>query len=174
MIDKFKTYLEGVFDNKIQAFSNPTRYAHIQVTHRKINDELFYGEQAYNYMLSKPYRQFVLKPIELNGIIKIINYELQDAHRFVGGTNLENITQEDLTERVGCATMFKEVEDVFHGEIEGCECYVNWRGVDTYLINKIQLGEQHYFVLDKGMSKKSNSQIWGSKWGEFKFYRMPV
>jgi CpeT protein len=173
MIERFKQYLEGKFDNKLQAFSNPTRYAHIRVTHVKINEDLFYGEQAYNYMLTKPYRQFVLKPIEENGIIRVINYELKDAFKYVGATNLKNITQEDLTERTGCATIFKDFEGVFHGEIEGCECYVNWRGVDTYLLNKIQLAEQHYFVLDKGMSTKSNSQIWGSQWGEFKFYRMP-
>jgi hypothetical protein len=36
------------------------------------------------------------------------------------------------------------------------------------------LGEGHYYVLDKGMCKKSNSQIWGSQWGEFKFYSLPL
>ena len=174
MIKKFNQYLEGIFDNKLQAFSNPSRYAHIRVTHRKIDDNLFYGEQAYNYMLSKPYRQFVLQPTEQNGIVKVINYELKESHKFVSATNLENLTMNYLTEKRGCATIFKEVDGTFHGEIEGCECHVNWRGVNTYLINKIQLGEGHYYVLDKGMCKKSNSQIWGSQWGEFKFYRMPL
>ena len=92
MIKKFNQYLEGIFDNKLQAFSNPSRYAHIRVTHRKIDDNLFYGEQAYNYMLSKPYRQFVLQPTEQNGIVKVINYELKESHKFVSATNLENLT----------------------------------------------------------------------------------
>lgn len=173
MIEQFKQYLEGVFDNKQQAFSNPTRYAHIRVTHCKIDDNLFYGEQSYNYMLSKPYRQFVLEPVEQNGIIKVINYELKNPELYVNCQNIKDITREDLTERVGCATIFKEIDGGFSGEIEGCECHVNWRGTDTYLLNKIQLAESHYFVLDKGMSKTNNSQIWGSKWGEFKFYRLP-
>lgn len=173
MIDEFNAYLEGQFDNKLQALSNPTRYARIKVTHVKIKDNLFYGEQAYNYMLLKPYRQFVLQPIEQSGVIKVINYEINQPSRYANCKNLDNLTLENLTERTGCATIFRKVDEVFHGEIEGCECYVNWRGIQTYLLNKIQLGKTHYFVSDKGMSKTDNSQIWGSQWGEFKFYKLP-
>ena len=56
-MNQFLELLEGTFANKLQAQSHPTRYAHIRVSHRKISDNRFYGEQAYNYQLNMPYRQ---------------------------------------------------------------------------------------------------------------------
>lgn len=174
MIDNFKEYLIGTFDNKLQAMSNPTRYARIIVTHKKINDELIYGEQAYKHSVGLPYRQFVLKPIEVDNKIRVINYEIKNRHLYKGCNNLQNLIESDLTEKTGCATIFQFKDDVFYGEIEGCECYVNWRGSATYLINKIELGKDYYFVLDKGISLETKAQIWGSQYGQFNFYKVPL
>ena len=70
-MNKFLDYLIGEFHNKRQAFSHPTRYAYIRVLHRKISDDLIYGEQAYAFNDVRPYRQFVLKQFR-----KITKYEL--------------------------------------------------------------------------------------------------
>jgi len=84
MIKEFFRLIEGKFENKIQAFSNPSKYAFIRVTHVNLGDGLIYGEQAYNYQLNKPYRQFVLEPKEENGQIHIYNYELIDKENYSG------------------------------------------------------------------------------------------
>lgn len=173
MIDIFKEYLIGTFDNKMQALSNPTRYARIIITHVQINDELIYGEQAYSHSLGLPYRQFVLKPTQIDDKIKVINYELLDKHLYKGANNLNCISEKFLTEKTDCATIFTFANNKFYGENETCNCFIQWRGVPTYLINKIELGQNYYFVLDKGLSVESHSQIWGSQYGEFKFYKLP-
>ena len=64
MINDFKSIILGTFDNKRQAYSNPSLYAHIRLTHKEINEKFLYGEQAYTYQLDKPYRQFVLEIIQ--------------------------------------------------------------------------------------------------------------
>ena len=48
-MNTFLELFEGTFANKRQAQSHPTRYAHIRVSHRRIGETRFYGEQAYNY-----------------------------------------------------------------------------------------------------------------------------
>ena len=101
-MNQFLEYLEGTFSNKRQAQGHPTRYAHIRVIHRKISDRRFYGEQAYNYLLNRPYRQFVIDVVVEKGQFRLKNYEIEDPKRFVGGQNLELITDEILTYREGC------------------------------------------------------------------------
>ena len=63
-MSEFIDLLEGTFANKTQAQSHPTRYAHIRVKHKKISDNRIYGEQAYNYLKNRPYRQFVIEVVE--------------------------------------------------------------------------------------------------------------
>ena len=62
-MNEFLSLLEGVFSNKTQAQCHPTRYAHIWVTYKKISENRYYGEQAYNYQLHAPYRTFAVKPV---------------------------------------------------------------------------------------------------------------
>ena len=63
-MSRFIELLEGTFANKRQAQSHPTRYAHIRVSHRLIGENRIYGEQAYNYLLNRPYRQFVIDVVQ--------------------------------------------------------------------------------------------------------------
>ena len=65
-MSQFIDFLVGTFANKVQAQSHPTRYAHIRVSHRLIGENRIYGEQAYNYLLNRPYRQFVIDVVEEN------------------------------------------------------------------------------------------------------------
>jgi CpeT protein len=174
MIDLFKQYLEGKFNNKAQAFSNPSRYAHIIITHIDIGEGLFYGEQAYNYQIGLPYRQFVLEPTIKNDKILVLNYEITDKHLYRNGKNLESLTRNSLTKKDGCDTIFDYVNDKFVGGTTGCECFVNWRGRNTYLQTQVELTKDFYYVIDKGMCAEHHHQIWGSRYGRFEFKRMPV
>jgi CpeT protein len=174
MIELFKQYLSGKFSNKIQAFSYPSRYAHINITHIDIGDGLYYGEQAYNYQPGLPYRQFVLEPILSNNKITVLNYEILDKQNYRNGKNLELLTRNQLTKKEGCDTIFEYVNESFIGGTTGCECFVNWRGRETYLQTNVELTKNFYYVIDKGICVKHNHQIWGSKYGRFEFARMPV
>ena len=97
-MNEFIDLLEGTFANKTQAQSHPTRYAHIRVQHRKIADNRFYGEQAYNYLKNRPYRQFVIEVVdEGEDAYRLKNYEVKDALRFAECKNIDQITIGDRT-----------------------------------------------------------------------------
>ena len=76
-MNQFLDLLEGTFANKRQAQGHPTRYAHIRVSHRKISENRLYGEQAYNYQLNRPYRQFVIEVVAEKGQFRLKNYEIR-------------------------------------------------------------------------------------------------
>ena len=62
-LEKFCNWFEGEFDNWTQAASNPTKWAHIVVTHKKIGDTKFDTSSRYEYQ-TEPYRQQVVEIIE--------------------------------------------------------------------------------------------------------------
>jgi CpeT protein len=172
MIDYFKELIVGAFENKIQAFSHPSRYAFIRITHKDIGNGLFYGEQAYNYQLNKPYRQFVLEPFEQDGKIIIHNYNIIDKQDYVNFKNLDTLDKSKLELRSGCDVILEQKEKSFVGGLQGCDCKVDWMGRDTYLQNEIELTSTHYYVKDLGFCSIHGHQIWGSKHGRFEFARM--
>ena len=98
-MNQFLDLLEGTFANKRQAQGHPTRYAHIRVQHRKISENRLYGEQAYNYLLNRPYRQFVIEVVAEKGQYRLKNYEIKDPQKFVGCQNLDQLTDDILTYR---------------------------------------------------------------------------
>lgn len=57
VLDLFCEWFEGRFDNWTQASSNPTKWAHIFVTHEKIGDRKYRTSNRYNYQPDKPYRE---------------------------------------------------------------------------------------------------------------------
>ena len=173
MINEFFRLLEGKFENKIQAFSNPAKYAYIRVTHVNLGGGLIYGEQAYNYQLHKPYRQFVLKPVEKDNQIRVYNYELIDKENYTGFKRLDEIDQSVLKLKPGCDVIVTPKGSSFVGGIQGCDCMVEWNGRQTYLQNEIELTPTHYYVMDRGFCAEHKHQLWGSKYGRFEFVRMP-
>jgi len=172
-MNQFLDLLEGTFSNKIQAQSHPTRYAHIWVNHRKISDNRIYGEQAYNYLKNRPYRQFVIEVVAEEEQFRLKNYEIKDAKQFAECKNLENLTDDLLTYREGCDIIMKQTgNSTFTGGTSTCNCYVEWQGVKTYVQNEVILSKEDYQVVDRGLHTETNQRIWGSEWGAFKFKRM--
>lgn len=171
MLDRFKSLLAGTFDNKRQAYSNPTLYAHIRLSHKDIGDGLFYGEQAYTYQLNKPYRQFVLEPVQEGSVIRVINYSLKNKSKHVGYNNLDEISREDLIKKYGCELIFLEpgVKNIFNGGTVGCECIVNRNGKDTYLESRVTITPSQYIVIDRGFCLEKHTHEWGSEHGAFYF-----
>ena len=173
-MNQFLEYLEGTFSNKYQAQCHPTRYAMITVRHCKIGETRFYGEQAYNYLPENPYRQFVIDVEIEKGQFRLKNYEIEDPKRFVGGSNLELITDEVLTYRPGCDIIMTQTgPELFTGGTSTCECWVTWNGIKTYVQNEVTLTKNEYHVVDKGLNAETHDKVWGSDWGAFKFVRLP-
>ena len=122
-MNQFLDLLEGTFANKRQAQGHPTRYAHILVQHRKISENRLYGEQAYNYLKQRPYRQFVIEVVAEKGQFRLKNYEIADAKQFVGCQNLDQLTDDMLTYREGCDIIMKQVgHNTYKGGTSTCNC----------------------------------------------------
>ncbi|CAF34280.1 antenna proteins [Synechococcus phage S-PM2] len=174
MIETFYEWFEGKFNNRIQAFTYPSRYAYIVVEHRKVNNHgLFYGEQAYFNKTLKPYRQFILQITESHDNIIVRNYEVKDKSLHLGFKNLNLISGNALTYKPGCDTIFTYHGDHFEGHIEeGCNCLVKWGEKDSYLKNSAYIGDGWYNVEDKGFDPETHTQLWGSKFGHFEFKKI--
>jgi len=170
-MNQFLEYFLGEFNNRRQTFQHPTRYSYIRILHRKISDDLIYGEQAYAFRNTNPYRQFVLEPILEGNSIRMINYSIDNPSKFIKGKNLDQLSRKNLILKTGCDTIFVEDNGVYYGELKGCDCAVKWNGKNTYLQNKVELGKNYYYVLDKGICCNTHKQIWGSRYGYFKFVR---
>ena len=172
-MNTFLELLEGTFANKTQAQSHPTRYAHIRVQHRKISDNRLYGEQAYNYLKNRPYRQFVIEVVEEGeDTFRLKNYEIANASRFAECKNLDQISEKDLTYRDGCDIIMKKTgNNTYHGGTSTCNCWVNWQGTRTYVQNEVTISETNYQVVDKGLHAETHQKIWGSDYGAFDFKR---
>ena len=170
MIDKFYEWFEGTFENKIQAFSFPGRFAMVRVIHKRIGD-FFYGEQAYNYQLHAPYRTFVVKPVVEGDFVRIQNYSFQ-KNLYKGFHNLDSL-EGDLTHKPECDSIVKFDGKEFRGQNTGCECHVPWKDKTTYLQTDVTLGENYYYVVDRGFLLGTTEQVWGSKHGRFEFHKLP-
>lgn len=172
MIEELLKLLEGQFDNRTQALSNPSRFAYIRVTHISLGNGKLYGEQAYNYKLDKPYRQFVIEPVIEGNRVAILNFEIEDKEQFVGGKNLDKLRNYMLSYKNGCTLYLNKIGDTFEGEVEGDKCLVEWGGQTTFLKTRIRLTPTHYYVLDRGYDiNQPTKQIWGTKNGMFEFVR---
>ena len=171
-MNDFIELLVVTFSNKTQAQSHPTRFAHIWVNHRKISENRIYGEQAYNYLKDRPYRQFVIEVVEDGEYLRLKNYELANLKHFVGCSNLDEITEDLLTYREGCDIMMKQVgPKTYTGGTSTCECWVDWNNVKTYVQNKVTLSATQYQVEDKGLDSTTHHKVWGSNYGAFEFKR---
>ena len=170
----FLELLVGNYSNKRQAQAHPTRFAHIHVKHVKIGENRIYGEQKYNYLLERPYRQFVIEAEEAEGEVTLKNYEIEDEMKvkFVDGKNLDQLTEDMLTYREGCDIILKNVgPDAWEGGTSTCECWVQWGTQQTYVQNQVLLTKDFYEVKDLGLSYETNQKVWGSDYGAFKFAR---
>lgn len=173
MIDKFLDYFIGVFENRKQAFAAPSKFAYIRVTHIMLDNGLIYGQQAYNYNLNSPYRQFVLEPSVVDGTIHLGSYSIKNAREFRQLKGLDKITREVVESKPGCNSILVPTGDTFVGGVDGCQCYVQWRNHNTFLSTQVELGDGYYNVLDQGFSVDiPQKQIWGSKNGQFLFTKI--
>ena len=153
MIDKFIDWYVGSFTNRKQALSHPFMFKEVRLTHKYMGDNTFYGEQKTVYT-DNTYRKFKNVISESDGLIIAKNYTLEDKYM------------------PNCDMVFKFDGEQFVGEVEGCDCFVEREGKQTYVKNSTYLSEDSYKVYDRGYEVDTDEYVWGSRWGHFKFIRI--
>jgi CpeT protein len=172
-------WMAGEFSNFQQAQSNPSRYAHIHIFFRPLPFEFFsgigfYSEQTYDYDLWSPYRQGVHRLIDRGADIYIENYSLKDAMLYAGAARelsiLKTIAPDCLERRYHCSMVFQRDGDRFLGGVEpGNSCLIQRHGCQTYLISEVEVTQNTWMSLDRGMDINTHEQIWGSEYGALEF-----
>ncbi|MBD2770743.1 chromophore lyase CpcT/CpeT [Iningainema tapete] len=174
-------WMASDFSNQEQAFENPPFYAHIRVCMRPLPLEVLSGvglyvEQAYDYMLSDPYRVRVLKLVQVGDHIEIENYSIKEEKQFYGASRdlqrLKTLTAADLEKLPGCNMIVEWTGHSFKGKVEpGKSCFVFRKGKKTYLDSEFEIDADKFISLDRGRDPETDEHIWGSVAGPFYFVR---
>jgi CpeT protein len=170
--------MAGEFSNQKQAFADSKNYAHIRVFFRPLPREFFdgigfYSEQVYNHDLWTPYRQGVHRFVSQGEEIYVENYGLKDRIVYAGAARepaiLKTITHDSIERRYNCSMVFKREGNLFRGRVEGNCCLIPKYGKQTYLVSDVELTENTFVSLDRGLDVNTHEQVWGSKSGPLKF-----
>lgn len=172
-------WMAGDFSNAEQAAADPRSFAHIHVLFRPLPFEFFsaigfYSEQVYDYDLWTPYRQGVHRLVDQGDQVYIENYGLADAIVYAGASRepsiLKTITHDCLTRRHHCSMVFRREHDKFIGSVEpGNQCIIPKNGCLTYLVSEVEITENTWNSLDRGMHPEHHTQVWGSEHGPLRF-----
>jgi CpeT protein len=175
-------WMAGEFVNYKQAQANPRDYAYIHIFFRPLPFEFFseigfYSEQVYDYDLWNPYRQGVHRLVDRGGDIYIENYSLKDAIVYAGAARelsiLKTITPDCLERRYNCSMVFKRDGDRFLGGVEpGNLCIIERQDCQTYLVSEVEVTENTWMSLDRGLDTKTHERVWGSEHGALQFEKV--
>jgi CpeT protein len=175
-------WMAGDFSNHKQAAAEPQHYAHIRIFFRPLPFEFFnaigfYSEQVYDYDLWSPYRQGVHKLVNRGEDTYIENYSLKDAMLYAGAARepaiLKTITADCLERRCNCSMIFRREGEMFRGQVEpGNQCLIERNGAMTYLISDVEITENTWISLDKGMDLNTHEKLWGSAFGMLRFEKV--
>tara|TARA_Y100001968_G_C19306536_1_gene691922 strand:+ start:474 stop:1073 length:600 start_codon:yes stop_codon:yes gene_type:complete len=182
-IIEFAKTISGIFSNKEQALTNPTKFAHIQIHIRPLffkafNCYAFYSEQRYQHDIWNPYRQVINKLSQEKDIFIISNYKFENKERFTGGgidiSLINEISKCKLHESSGCSMHFRETNPGnFIGKIEpGKSCYIQRGKEQTYVKSKVILNNNSLISEDSGYEKVTDKKVWGSNFGPLVFKKI--
>jgi len=172
-------WMAADFSNQAQAFENPPFFAHIRVCMRPLSDSIFSGvnlflEQAYDFMLTEPYRLRVLKLLVVEDSIEIENYKVKDEKSFYGASRnldlLRALSPDHLEKMNGCDMDVKWTGYSYQGSIKpGRNCMVTRKDKLTYLDSTFEVTPEHFSSLDRGRDPETDEMVWGSAAGAFFF-----
>lgn len=88
LIDIFCDWFEGEFDNWKQASTNPSKWSHIFISHKRIANRKFLTNSRYNFS-KEPYRQQEVEITFNHGQIIVLNpicniFFNYNGHHFIG------------------------------------------------------------------------------------------
>lgn len=179
---RLATWMAGDFSNHQQSVLEPQHYAHIRIFFRPLPFDFFnaigfYSEQVYDYDLWSPYRQGVHRLVDRGDDTYIENYSLKDAMLYAGAARepeiLKTITPDCLERRCNCSMIFQREGNMFRGRVEpGDKCLIERNGAMTYLISDVEITENTWVSLDKGMDIHTHEKVWGSAFGMLRFEKV--
>lgn len=175
-------WMAADFSNQQQAFNNPPLYAHIRVCIRPLPTEFlsgisFYLEQAYDFMLNRPYRCRVLRLLDnVDNRIEIEHYAIRDEEDFYGASRdlnkLKTLAPKRVEKLEGCTFWVTTTGNLFKGRVQpGKGCKVIRNGQETYLDSEFEISEHGMMSLDRGRHPETNEHVWGSIAGPFQFVK---
>ena len=156
MITSFDNLILGHYNNKQQAYSNPTKWPQVHILYSKIKSNVLELKQWYNYEgEDKPYRHYHIT----------INYQTHDT----AYTRAHNL----LTDTPGCEMQWGYFGTWWFGSVKG-ECIVPKPDGDTYVVSDIQFDGDMYMSRDTGYYCRNDKFAWGKEEGEgmFTFTRL--
>lgn len=169
MVEEFKEFLLGSWNNRTQAFSYPSQYSQISLKHEMLDFGMIYGEQWYTVRKQPPYRQFVLEVNQVEDKIIVSSYKVKDGSKHLYFTDIDKITKDDLEKNEGCDCIFTKIGDSYIGRIIGCDCIVERNGKTSFLFTASELTKNKYRVIDRGYCPETKKMLWGSEHGMFEF-----
>ncbi len=174
-------WMSADFSNQAQAYENPPFYAHIRVCMRSLPATGLEGislivEQAYDYMVNRPYRLRVLNLQVVGDHIEIANYTVKEEAEFYGASReperLKSLGGDRLEKMPGCNMIVHWTGHSFQGNVEpGKACKVVRKGQETYLDSSFEIDSQQFTSLDRGRDPVTDEHVWGSVAGPFRFVR---
>ncbi len=174
-------WMAADFSNQEQAYANPPFFAHIRVCIRPLplinfSEPTLFLEQAYDYLLNRPYRLRAFKFNIIDNKIELKNYKIKDEESFFGASRnlekLKQLTPDHLEEMSGCDMLIDWTGTSFKGSVKpGKNCIVVRNGKTTYLDNSFEVDEHKLISVDRGLDPETDEQVWGSVAGPFHFSR---
>ncbi len=174
-------WMSADFSNQEQAFANPPLYAHIRVCVRPLplahwGEPVLFLEQAYDYLLTHPYRLRVFKLKVVGEQIELENYKVKNEEKFFGAARepekLKTLTADDLEKLPGCDMIVTWTGKSYKGIVKpGKNCIVVRKDRTTYLENSFEVSEEGLISLDRGYDLETDELVWGSIAGAFHFRR---
>ncbi|NET36215.1 MAG: chorismate-binding protein [Cyanothece sp. SIO1E1] len=174
-------WMAADFSNQAQAFANPPLFAHIRVCMRPLPSKFMPGlslylEQAYDFMLEKPYRIRVLNFSPQQDHILLENYTLREPEKVLGASRqperLAHLTLGDLEKMAGCDMRVDWTGHSFKGRVKpGKACIVMRNDKTTYLDNEFEVDSDRLLSYDRGRDPATDELVWGSIAGPFEFVR---
>lgn len=172
-------WMAADFSNQDQAIENPPFFAHIRVCMRPLpagflSGSCLYLEQAYDYMLSQPYRVRVLHFLPQEDYILLENYSFTEPEAVTGAARdpekLATLSADQLEKMPGCDMTVRWTGHSFIGKVvPGKNCIVVRKGKTSYLDNEFEITDDKLVSYDRGRDPETDELLWGSIAGPFEF-----
>jgi len=175
-------YMAGEFGNSVQAISDPAWYVNLRLWQRPLPKSLlggiaFFAEQANIINIDKPYRQRILKLVELNGNIQVHYYAFQDPALWKGAATsperLQKITINDLLPLPNCTLNVTYEVDGFKAELPAdAKCCFSYQGETRQVSLGFATSKSTFLSYDKGIDMNTGAAIWGAIAGAYTFTKL--
>jgi hypothetical protein len=179
-------YMAGEFGNREQAIADPAWYVNLKLWQRPLpkslaksllGDIAFFAEQANIINIDKPYRQRILKLVEVDGNIQVHYYAFQDPSLWkCAATNpdrLQKITVSDLIPLPDCVLKVKYNLETFTAELPaGAKCCFSYQGETRQVSLGFEASKSAFLSYDKGIDMTTGASIWGAIAEAYRFTKL--